>query len=303
MSKGNMLLGYSRGSVGDVVFARLKGQQIQRARNRQPANPRTLAQMMQRALFASAVEFYRRGVQNLFTFAFENKKATFSDYNAFMAANAKRGIYVTKEQLESGKVPMIGNYIMSQGSISRNTYKQADEDIFRVGEYIGAGEDDRAFATVGEATTELIKFGFQNGDIITMVKIGVVADAFTPTTTAPVPDPAEKIFWQIGQITLDETSTDVMPTSFNLAAYGEEEGGPIVGVKFELPENESTDFYAIALIVSRNEAGGVKVNNSELLGSAKWNTAFGYASAPAYGRTVAQKWGASEEAILQGSLS
>ena len=41
MAKGNMLMGYSRGSVGDVTFARIKGQQIARARNRNPKNPKT----------------------------------------------------------------------------------------------------------------------------------------------------------------------------------------------------------------------------------------------------------------------
>lgn len=298
-----MLLGYSRGSVGDVVFARLKGQQIQRARNRQPANPRTLAQMMQRALFASAVEFYRRGVQNLFTFAFENKKATFSDYNAFMAANAKRGIYVTKEQLESGKVPMIGNYIMSQGSISRDFYQQTGETTFRVGEYWGEGEEQTPIATIGALTTELMKYGYQNGDIITLVKIGVVADGFVPSATAPVPDPADKIKWTIVQVTLDETSTSAMPSGISAVTIAESVGEPVTGVMFDINASDTYQLQANAFIVSRNEASGVKVSNSELLGDTNWNAAYGYASAPAYGRTVAQKWGASEEAILQGSLS
>lgn len=48
MAKGNMLLGMSRGSVGDVTFYRSGGSQRARARNRKPANPMTVRQQTQR---------------------------------------------------------------------------------------------------------------------------------------------------------------------------------------------------------------------------------------------------------------
>ena len=118
MSKGNVLLGMARGAVGDIVFSRLKGQQVARARNRQPANPRTSSQMYQRALFTDAVKFYTRGRRNLFQFAFENKKENESDYNAFMRENAKRGVVISKAAFDNYGYPALGNFIMSKAFLS-----------------------------------------------------------------------------------------------------------------------------------------------------------------------------------------
>lgn len=60
MAKGNMFLGMSRGSVGDVTFYRNRGNQIARARNRNPMNPKTEAQMIQRMILATASKAYSR---------------------------------------------------------------------------------------------------------------------------------------------------------------------------------------------------------------------------------------------------
>lgn len=53
MAKGNMLLGYSRGSVGDVTFSRFNNKQVVRARNRNPKNPRSFAQQVQRMVMST----------------------------------------------------------------------------------------------------------------------------------------------------------------------------------------------------------------------------------------------------------
>ena len=50
MSKGNLLLGYGRGSIGDIVLSHYAGEQIARARNRHPVNRRTTLQMLQRVI-------------------------------------------------------------------------------------------------------------------------------------------------------------------------------------------------------------------------------------------------------------
>lgn len=118
MSKGNMLMGYARGAVGDLVFSRVKGNQVTKARNRQPANPRTSKQVYQRAKFINAVRFYQRGVQNLFKFAYEDKTAQESDFNAFMRHNTSRAIPVGKNASEESVYPAISNWITSFGSLN-----------------------------------------------------------------------------------------------------------------------------------------------------------------------------------------
>ena len=50
MSKGNLFLGFGRGKVGDVVFSRVDGEQVARARNRSPRNPQTALQLLQRVV-------------------------------------------------------------------------------------------------------------------------------------------------------------------------------------------------------------------------------------------------------------
>ena len=60
MAKGNMFLGMSRGSVGDVTFYRGRGQQLARARNRAPKNPRSSGQIIQRMILATASKAYSR---------------------------------------------------------------------------------------------------------------------------------------------------------------------------------------------------------------------------------------------------
>lgn len=58
MSKGNLFLGFGRGKVGDVVFSRVGGEQIARARNRAPKNPQTPLQMVQRVIAKTVSSAY-----------------------------------------------------------------------------------------------------------------------------------------------------------------------------------------------------------------------------------------------------
>lgn len=113
-----MLLGYARGAVGNLVFSRVKGNEVTKARNRQPANPKTSKQVYQRAKFLNAVNFYKRGVQNLFKFAYEDKTQQESDFNAFMRHNVGRAIPVGKGSSTEPIYPAISNWITSVGSLN-----------------------------------------------------------------------------------------------------------------------------------------------------------------------------------------
>lgn len=54
MAKDNLFLGFARGAVGDVVFSRLNGEQVSRARNRAPHNPKSVLQLSQRVILKTA---------------------------------------------------------------------------------------------------------------------------------------------------------------------------------------------------------------------------------------------------------
>lgn len=299
MAKHNMLLGYARGSVGDVTFSRVKGQQVARARNRQPNNPRTKSQMSQRTIFVSAVEFFRRGAQNLFQFAFENKKPTQSDYNAFMSENAKKGIFLMKDMVNNPNVPMVGNFTMSKGTLTRDI-KFAGGTVV-IGK--NQGSDGPAISTIGQLTNALKNFGFADGDIITWVTIN--AGDFTPSAAAPVVAGENAPTWAIRQVTLNSTSSENIPEGITVNTYALTEGGSVNGI--ELTNIDDTDAFqdvaAGCVIVSRKESDGLKVTNSELSGSTAWNQAIQYGQAATWKDAVLADWKSADEAILEGSLS
>ena len=55
-----MLLGHARGKVGDIVFSRVNGQQVTRARAAVVKNPQTEKQMIQRIILNTVIQAYSR---------------------------------------------------------------------------------------------------------------------------------------------------------------------------------------------------------------------------------------------------
>lgn len=88
MAKGNLFQGMARGKVGDVVFSRLDGQQISRVRNRNPKNPRTNAQLYQRAIMATVMAAYSYG-KEIFDHSFEGYSVGAGCQRRFISENAK----------------------------------------------------------------------------------------------------------------------------------------------------------------------------------------------------------------------
>lgn len=89
MSKGNLFLGYARGAVGDVVFSRLDNQQITRARNRAPRNPKTNPQLVQRAFMATILQAYKAG-KAIFDHSFQGKYVGAGCMREFMSLNIRK---------------------------------------------------------------------------------------------------------------------------------------------------------------------------------------------------------------------
>lgn len=58
MATGNMFQGMARGAVGDVVFSRANGVQVSRVRNRNPRNPRSDSQLVNRTILSTLSKAY-----------------------------------------------------------------------------------------------------------------------------------------------------------------------------------------------------------------------------------------------------
>ena len=88
MAKGNLFQGMASGKIGDVVFTRLNGQQVSRVRNRNPKNPRTNAQLYQRAIMATLMQAYSAG-KAIFDHSFQGKSVGSLNQQLFMSLNLK----------------------------------------------------------------------------------------------------------------------------------------------------------------------------------------------------------------------
>ena len=295
MAKGNMMLGYSRGSVGDVTFSRLKGQQIAKARNRNPNNPKTKTQMMQRSLFVSATKFYQQARAKFFKFAFEDKKYHESDFNAFMRHNVKNGTNMTQEAVKAYNYPALGIWALSKGSLEPFVQTSVGNQ-FRAATGIITPASYQAPTTVGQLSATLIQSNrFQAGDMLTMVNYG-----FTLVGEAPVPALAPLnddylTYFSYKQMIIDTASTDAL-TKYDMDVYVDNTTKEL----FITSNGEIYDekYVCACLIHSRQTANGLLVSDSVLLPSALFDGAVKSCADDAYIQQVLNAWGATEEAIL-----
>lgn len=305
MSKGNMLLGHARGKVGSVVFSRLKGQQVTRALNPSPNNPRTASQMYQRALFADAVKFFTRGRRNLFQFAFENKKENESDYNAFMRENAKRGVVISKAAFDNYGYPALGNFILSKGTL-QPMISSLTNDGMGIQKTISATETP-AVATLGDISRVLIDgVDFLDGDIITFVTIVVNDNTNVPSVEGEGGNTA----WVINQIQLDANSTQPLSDyELTAAATPAQDGVSIVEIGQDLDIILNTSIAAGVVIHSRNTANGVRVSTEELKLNSNGTNAIEAARARTYVDAVVESWRTTQQApvisesVMQGNIA
>lgn len=178
MAKGNLFQGMARGKVGDVVFSRLNGEQISRVRNRAPKNPRSNAQMIQRAIMATIMQAYSAG-REIFDHSFEGKSVGAENQREFMSLNARklRALLAadfnaaTTTQAALARVVAPGAYVPVPNSyiISRGSYNQ---NLFTIVE----GLANVAAATEGETVSAYAaRTNIVPGDIFTIVVFGASA--------------------------------------------------------------------------------------------------------------------------------
>lgn len=284
-----------RGSVGDVVYSRVGGQQVGRARNRKPNNPRSNAQMMQRSLFASPVKFYSKGVQQFFKFAFEDKKATESDYNAFMRHNIASATRISKQASANPLYPAIGAWQMSAGSLFRPQISFIGSESVRNAWRMEIPGLSSNVATMGQLSAVLkTAFGLQEGDFMTVVHITAVG-ATVDNMPAIVPDSGlQGSIWDIQQYKIDSTDTTDIPS-----IYSPENGFMVFNMT-----DTNTDAYAqgFSVFFSRKTSKGLKVSNSVLSLNEVSEAIVEEAQTAIYEEKVLVDWQTEEEAILEGSI-
>ena len=305
MAKGNIILGYLRGSIGDITFFRANGQQLSRARNRAPANPRTVGQMDQRAKMACAVKFFSQVGANFFKYAFEGKKETESYFNAFVKNNIYLGGYIGKQASRVFDFPALGAWQISSGTLPEIVapFPQDVKGVsFDVGTTVGT-----PISTISGLSSALIgsdSSRWREGDILTCLCYCATNYATLPTVLT---DQGNRAYTALWQIRLSTSNTDTLPVlEF-----------PLLGMTFNcfLDENGlifegssgseyTNNLYCFGLVHSRNTAKGLRVSSSTIVAPQSPELLW-LVSSPSgsYYNAVIADWQASEEAILQGGLS
>lgn len=300
MAHGNMLLGYARGSVGDVTFTRTNGNQVARARNRRPKNPRSNSQMAQRSLFASSVKMYQLAVANFFRFAFEDRKPHESDYNAFMRHNVKNGTNITQACFNDRKYPAIGDWLFAQGSLPQMDYQQQDNNVRWYTGIKNNSSNQPIPSTVADLSKLLTAYGgYFVGDMITSVNYGwsPYEGVTYPSIIPPTVDHTTYFDYRQFVISLDDETT--------LSAYG------LVGAwetAHGIHENElyfdvdnavfDEAYSSYCMIHTRNVSNGILSSNAPLLLSGAYQQALQDSMEQTYIDQVLVDWKAQEDAIL-----
>lgn len=288
MAKGNPFWAKQQGKLGETVLAVVNGQQIQRAYNPEPANPRTNNQTAQRIIFSSAVKLFKSAIAKQFKFAYEDKKLTESDYNAFMRHNIKNGMVIERGQYLNQNFPSIGEFLLSFGSLPeiRNTEGQGTNTVkFNYGIEI----QDTPTTLQGVASWFRAGGHVLDGDIITLLHIRTAAaNIDSKPTTAPS--------WNVVQIMVgDAIDHRTIASVSSLVNVTSTESDLIIN----LSENNAE---GCALIISRPTPGGLKVSNSRIWYNGAADSILTASKQNAYIEKAKLSWGMGTQAVLEGSL-
>lgn len=316
MAQGNMLLGYARGSVGDVTFFRSKGAQKARARNRKPANPKTEKQVIQRAYFADAVRFFKQCNSNFFKFAYEDRKVNESDYNAFMRHNVKRAELIGYNANRAIGYPALGLWEVSAGTLHGAMYDPSATPEVAFSYDLGASKPAEALATVGALSSHLIENApniWRAGDIVTILTYECVpGDAHIPDVNPAINFDLQVRPFQFILDTADTTSLRYINGSNGWGLYVNTSASdgfwldvsPLDPTAPQPAETRmTTNIIGCAVIQSRNVAGGLLVSTSDLIWNEKGSQAILETKTAEYRAEILNDWQAAAPAVLQGALA
>ena len=305
MAKGNMFIGNGRGKVGNLVVSTRAGEQITRVYQPRVANPKSFTQMLQRAKFANAVKFYKKAVQNFFKFAFEDKKKSESDYNAFMRHNVMNSALLTKVNVDNAYFPALGRWVMSSGSLPNPfNIKAAESAGF---EFVNDGFEGAA--NIGQISSSLIGQGFNAGDIVTFVLITSPVTSLDFDLSNLNDNAIKQPEWLIVQFVVDtKDNRSLSQANYIGARYGGLagfEGNSLMVADDKITWDGTFEnlMAATCCIVTRKSGSGVMASNTTLFGNTNFDKMLSSAEGTDYENEVLVSWGAKEGAILKGSIA
>lgn len=259
MSKGNMLLGHARGKVGDLVFSRVNGQQVTRARASVVKNPQTEAQMIQRILLNTIIQAYSR-MSEICDHSFEGIPVGQKSMSQFM----KRNLSLLRERVAAERAegkffeeifafsPIgLNNFTMNAYVLSSGSLPQVDAEC---DSFVG-GKVAITMAGASLTYADVINtLGLQRGDQLTFVCQEAYTDSRASFKFARVildPRDADGNALDLSTLFLNGTAIN-MPSPRN---EGEEMAFSYANGNLQFMCSSGSTFGA-AVIVSRQKADG-----------------------------------------------
>lgn len=241
-----------KGRLGGVTYFTRAGVQMNRELPAQVSNPNTTAQATQRTRWANMVHFYRVNKFWMYKNAFENKKASQSDYNKFVSMNsAAVPVYLTKAQSAAGAV-IVAPYQVTDGtmpSISCEVVDSALKTDIYLTENVGR-DLDGTFSVASLSVSILASNnGLKEGDQLSFISV-------YNTTINNVPSIVARAY----ELILDTTDISTLESN---------------GLDFLSADNQGGTYYLVAtpahgsswgatVVLSRSESGKTHVSTQVL---------------------------------------
>lgn len=298
MSKGNLFLGFGRGAVGDVVFSHYAGEQIARARNRSPKNPKTPLQLLQRVIMKTASSAYSL-LRPICDHSFQGYATGTPNQSRFLSLNVDRLRLQIATLLENPQIediltsdevnfsprvspgPLYNAYQVSEGVLAPLSFAWDSSSgnwlISQSGTFAAASELQLTYQNV------LDFLGLQKGDQLTFLFCYVndgsapsdVAGVFTDISVSRIilepsnGDMTEKFFVGSGPVI---NKPNVRNEGNASLLFVPTEGGDLSGFSFSvngfIPSDDRGTNHALgaaAVIVSRQSGGVWQRSTSSLV--------------------------------------
>ena len=300
MAKGSFFWSTARGKVGNVVYRVRKGQEIASAHQPNVANPRTVTQIAQRIKFSVSVKFYKSAIAKMFKFAFEDKGANESDYNAFMRHNTTSAMILKRMQYDSTYYPAIAeNWVMSFGSLPTHEVNAGmDRPYVAAVGLTGAlagGDVKFADCTISAISNWLVtNYGYQNGDLFTIVRVD---SHWSDINEELIQEPT----WEVVQIRCNTNNYNRYKDVYEV--------GPLASdLIFDDASNalylgDLRDTACGYAVIHSRQGQKLLVSTQELiLNDAAMNIYSSSFEQPFYNEAL-YSWGATTDAVLQGGVA
>lgn len=183
MAKGNLLLGFARGKLGDVVFYRQNGAQISRPRNSHPKNPQTALQLLQRVVMKTNAQAFSL-LQDICNHSFQGLSGVTPNQSRFARLNVANLRSYLAAEINSGdpsviaasvktnfaskdsSLAQLNPYIISEGTIAPLSYAMDGGELQL---YIGA-----AGTSLPSTYQQIVDaLGLSRGDQLTFIGLTV----------------------------------------------------------------------------------------------------------------------------------